>query len=223
MLKPLVEKGLQGMVRSTRFRVADRSALKWDDGGGLADTPVLLEALREAERDGWSRWIVEGHRSLGGLSPRQAATRPECQRRLRALMDEMAWMKRRQPEMLDILEDVRQKLATVPQDESAALEAEPVEAAGVSVEAIGLDGQPKRLDLPFPLFTQQQALLAALMRYTILSEADLMRLTGSVRVAGAMSDLMDRLARHNLLVVRQEGTGPEGNVYRFIDPDKRLH
>jgi parallel beta-helix repeat protein len=69
------------------------------------------------------------------------------------------------------------------------------------------------LFLPFQPKPIEESLLLALLRHGRLTEAALGRAAKSRRVGGAMENLIDRLNKAGLPVLRHEGDGPEGNVY----------
>jgi parallel beta-helix repeat protein len=83
------------------------------------------------------------------------------------------------------------------------------EPAGVTLTAEGGGS----LTLPFQPKPIEESMLLALLRHGRLSEAALGKAAKSRRVGGAMENLIDRLNKAGLPVLRHDGEGPEGNVY----------
>jgi hypothetical protein len=81
--------------------------------------------------------------------------------------------------------------------------------AGVTLSAEGGGS----LTLPFQPKPIEESMLLALLRHGRLSEAQLGKAANSRRVGGAMENLIDRLNKAGLPVLRHDGEGPEGNVY----------
>lgn len=69
------------------------------------------------------------------------------------------------------------------------------------------------MHLPFQPKPLEESMLMALLRHGRLTEAALGRAAKSRRVGGAMENLIDRLNKAGMPVLRHEGDGPEGNVY----------
>ncbi len=69
------------------------------------------------------------------------------------------------------------------------------------------------MHLPFQPKPIEESMLMALLRHGRLTEAALGRAAKSRRVGGAMENLIDRLNKAGMPVLRHEGDGPEGNVY----------
>ena len=56
-------------------------------------------------------------------------------------------------------------------------------------------------------------MLVALAKHGRLSEAALGKVAKTRRVGGAMENLIDRLNKAGMPIIRHDGQGPEGNIY----------
>lgn len=75
-----------------------------------------------------------------------------------------------------------------------------------SGEALHLPFQPKKVE---------RTLLTALAKHGRLSEQALGKVAKTRRVGGAMENLIDRLNRAGMPLIRHDGDGPEGQIYCF--------
>lgn len=71
------------------------------------------------------------------------------------------------------------------------------------------------LHLPFQPKKLEKAMLLALAKHGRLSEAALGKVAGTRRVGGAIENLIDRLNKAGMPLIRHDGDGPEGNIYAF--------
>ena len=69
------------------------------------------------------------------------------------------------------------------------------------------------LHLPFEPKTLERSMLVALAKHGRLSEAALGKVAKTRRVGGAMENLIDRLNKAGMPIIRHDGQGPEGNIY----------
>lgn len=69
------------------------------------------------------------------------------------------------------------------------------------------------LHLPFEPKKVERTMLVALAKHGRLSEQALRQLANTRRVGGAMENLIDRLNKAGLPIIRHDGDGPEGNIY----------
>lgn len=72
-----------------------------------------------------------------------------------------------------------------------------------------------KLHLPFQPKKVEKTLLLALAKHGRLTEAALGKVAKSRRVGGAMENLIDRLNKAGMPVIRHDGDGPEGIIYAF--------
>jgi hypothetical protein len=151
---------------------------------------------------------------LDGLTPRQAARQPAWRRRLGALLDDLEWNARRtRPEILDLLDQLRTDVAEIGRTESEQAPLPETPQAHTVVLAETRAGA-KRLAVPFQLTSLEREVLTWLLRFNLLTEADLAAKTGSRRIAGVMSHLMERFCDHGLAsVLTDRGQGQFGRVY----------
>ena len=71
------------------------------------------------------------------------------------------------------------------------------------------------LHLPFQPKKVERTLLTALVKHGRLSEQQLGKVAKTRRVGGAMENLIDRLNRAGMPLIRHDGDGPEGQIYCF--------
>lgn len=69
------------------------------------------------------------------------------------------------------------------------------------------------LKLPFQPKEMEHTMLCALAKHGRLSEAALGKVAKTRRVGGAMENLIDRLNKAGMPLIRHDGNGPEGNIY----------
>jgi Right handed beta helix region len=81
--------------------------------------------------------------------------------------------------------------------------------SGVTLSVEGAED----LHLPFQPKQVEKTLLVALAKHGRLSEAALGKVAQTRRVGGAMENLIDRLNRAGMPLIRHDGDGPEGNIY----------
>lgn len=83
--------------------------------------------------------------------------------------------------------------------------------AGVTIATEGGD----ELHLPFQPKKLEKTMLLALAKHGRLSEAALGKVANTRRVGGAIENLIDRLNKAGMPLIRHDGDGPEGNIYAF--------
>lgn len=71
------------------------------------------------------------------------------------------------------------------------------------------------LHLPFQPKKLERTILLALAKHGRLSEAALSKVAATRRVGGAVENLIDRLNKAGMPLIRHDGDGPEGNIYAF--------
>lgn len=87
--------------------------------------------------------------------------------------------------------------------------------------SLSIEGSGEIL-LPFQAKGLEKSLLQALAKHGRLSEAALGKVAKTRRVGGAMENLIDRLNRAGMPLIRHEGQGPEGVVYALKLDTSRL-
>lgn len=83
--------------------------------------------------------------------------------------------------------------------------------AGVTISTE--DGED--LHLPFQPKKLEKTMLLALAKHGRLSEQALGKVANTRRVGGAIENLIDRLNKAGMPMIRHDGDGPEGNIYAF--------
>lgn len=186
----LAHNGLDGLVTSDRSRVT-----------------VLENLVRSNKRDGLlilssgngqyfdNQLLSNGRHGLyAGHGSRPLLSRNECRENESEQM------------LLETTHGRAANRSSRSQDE-ASTELPP----GVTLSIEGGDD----LHLPFEPKKVERTMLVALAKHGRLSEQALGKVAKTRRVGGAMENLIDRLNRAGMPLIRHDGDGPEGNIYAF--------
>jgi hypothetical protein len=74
---------------------------------------------------------------------------------------------------------------------------------------------PSGTQWPFQVSQLEARILQELEHHRILTEADLVKITGSRRISGTVRHLIERMHEHGAIRINVSGPNDKGYIYRF--------